>query len=374
MLRQENASKLYRYACLAIVFFVAASASFQGYYQKWHFREPGIPGGVGDRPGDNFDFAHILDGSSDRPYIYRQLIPTTVKWIDAAIPENTRSWFFRKYGIAIQRQDTTFISPVSKDPVYFVRYQIFYYLNFLFAFVAAIAMFLVCRALNFATLPSAFASVLMTLIIPYMMSNGGYYYDYPELAFLALAVWMSMRFDWWWLIPLVALGTWNKESFLLAVLSLYPLLRHRASRWSALAGAGILALTAVAVYFALRLHFAGNPGSTVLFKLQGWLTFFAHPQKFFLTEATYGIKAFKAFSPIPVALLIWTTIRGWKHLPRPVRQHAVIAAVINFPLFFLFCSPGEMRDLSLLYMVLLLLFAVNLAPQTDARLPGPTAA
>jgi hypothetical protein len=122
------------------------------------------------------------------------------------------------------------------------------------------------------------------------------------------------------------------------------------------------------------MHFASNPGSTVLFKWQTWLSFLTHPQKLFLTESTYGIKAFKAFSPIPVALLIWTAIRGWRRLPRPIRRHAIIAAAINFPLFFLFCSPGEMRDLSLLYVVLLLLFAVNLSPTSKAELPGPAAA
>lgn len=329
---------------------------------------------MGDRPGDNFDFAHILNGSSDRPYIYRQLLPASVNWIDAAIPLAARSWFLHKYGFAMQELDTTFVSPVSKEPAYLLRYQIFYYLDFFFAWVAAFAMFLVCRAVKIPTLPSAFASVLMMLAIPYMMSNGGYYYDYPELAFLALAVWMAIRFNWWWLIPVVALGAWNKESFLLVVLSLYPLLRHRTSRGNALLGTAVLALTAVAVYFALRMHFASNPGSTVLFKWQTWLSFLTHPQKLFLTESTYGIKAFKAFSPIPVALLIWTAIRGWRRLPRPIRRHAIIAAAINFPLFFLFCSPGEMRDLSLLYVVLLLLFAVNLSPTSKAELPGPAEA
>jgi len=33
-----------------------------------------------------------------------------------------------------------------------------------------------------------------------------------------------------------------------------------------------------------------------------------------------------------------------------------------------------MRDLSLLYVVLLLLFAVNLSPTSKAELPGPAAA
>ncbi len=43
-----------------------------------------------------------------------------------------------------------------------------------------------------------------------------------------------------------------------------------------------------------------------------------------------------------------------------VKLHAKIAAVINFPLFILFCTPGEMRDLSLLYLTFILIMALNL--------------
>jgi len=374
MLRQQRASKLYRSVTILIVFFIAASASFQGFYQKWHFREHGVPGGVGERAGDTYDLGHVLDGTADRPYIYRQLMPAAVNGIDAAIPQSVRNWYFRKYGFALTELDTTFVSPLSKDPVYFIRYQIFYYLDFFFAWLAACFLFLVCRAVHIPTLPGVFASVLVMLIVPYMMTNGGFYYDYPELAFLAFAVWMAIRCDWWWLIPVVALGAWNKESFVLVVLTLYPLLRHRTSRFSALLGTAVLAFTCAAVYFALRLHFAGNPGSTVLSKWPIWFAFLTHPQKFFLTESTYGIKVFKAFSPIPVALLIWTAVRGWRYLPLPIRRHGILASAINFPLFFLFCSPGEMRDLSLLYIVLLLLLAVNMSPETRIELPGHAAA
>ena len=374
MTRQKRASKLYRYACILTVLFIAASASFQGFYQKWHFREPGVPGGVGERAGDTFDFVHVLNGTADRPYVYRQLLPATVTWIDAALPQSLRNWYFDKYGYSIRELDSTFISPISKDPAYFLRYQLFYYLDFFFAWLAAFAMYRVCRAVDIPTVQSVLASVSMMLVVPFMMSNGGYYYDYPELAFLALAVWMAIKCDWWWLIPVAALGAWNKESFLLAVLSLYPILRSRTSRRNALLGTAVLALTCVAVYLHLRTIYAHNPGGTVLIKWQTWIGFMMHPGKLFLTESTYGIKIFKAFSPIPILLLVWTVIRGWPRLPVPIRRHAIIAAAINFPLFFLFCSPGEMRDLSLLYIVLLLLFAVNMSSSAVAKIPAPASA
>ena len=61
-----------------------------------------------------------------------------------------------------------------------------------------------------------------------------------------------------------------------------------------------------------------------------------------------------------MALLGFTGWLGWRRLPRIVQRHAQIAAAINLPLYFLFCSEGELRNLSFLYVVLLLLLAVNL--------------
>ena len=53
-----------------------------------------------------------------------------------------------------------------------------------------------------------------------------------------------------------------------------------------------------------------------------------------------------------------------------IRRHARIAAAINIPLYFFFCNAGEIRDLSMLFMTLLLCFGLNfesrvLAPAED---------
>jgi len=38
---------------------------------------------------------------------------------------------------------------------------------------------------------------------------------------------------------------------------------------------------------------------------------------------------------------------------RTIQRHTQIAAVINFPLFILFCGAGELRNLSFLYIAFL---------------------
>jgi hypothetical protein len=48
-----------------------------------------------------------------------------------------------------------------------------------------------------------------------------------------------------------------------------------------------------------------------------------------------------------------------RHLPTTIQQHAQIAAAINIPLYLVLSYPGELRDLSLLYITLLLAIAAN---------------
>jgi len=179
-----------------------------------------------------------------------------------------------------------------------------------------------------------------------------------------------MTFDWWWMVPLVALATWNKESFLLVTLTLYPILRCRHSRVSALVGTGCLATTCAAVYLAIRSQFTHNPGGTLLLQWQEQLKFMSHPMDLMRMEVTYGITGFRAFSVFPLALLVWIVWRGWRLLPPEIQRHGQIAAAINIPLYFVFCMPGEMRDLSMLYIVFMSLLAATFANETKEMSPS----
>jgi hypothetical protein len=172
------------------------------------------------------------------------------------------------------------------------------------------------------------------------------------------------------MLPLVALASWNKESFLLVVFTLYPILRSRHSRIGSIIGTACLSLASAAVYFVVRSHFSQNPGTTVLVQWPLQVGFLLYPRNLIDIEKTYGVLAFRPITLVPVALIVWTVRRGWPRLPVAIRHHAKMAAVINFPLFFLFCAPGELRDMSMLYIVFLSALAANLAGP-EGREPKP---
>jgi hypothetical protein len=357
MIHKAFASRLYYRLCCFVLFFLAASSSFNGYYQKWHFGEAGVSG-----EDERFSFEAMVDGTANRPWVYRQFLPACVNWLEWAAPAPVKTWLSNGHGFgADPLEDYFFDSETAANPAYSFRYLLLYVATFLSALLAVYAMYLVCRAVGSSPPTALFAPIIVILLVPYIESQGGYFYDYPELAFFALAAWIALRFDWGWIIPVAALGTWNKETFLLFVPTLYPLMRQRSSRRGASLAVGVLSLVCVAVHYPIRLSFAHNPGGAMEMHWRDQLHWLMQPwQLLFATEKTYGTRALRAFTLIPMAMLAWAVSRVWGSLPRALQRHAQIAAAINIPLYLLFCWPGEMRDLSLLYVVFLLVVASNL--------------
>jgi hypothetical protein len=357
MMQRSLASTIYFKACLFVLYFVAASASFNGFYDKWHLGEADMSG-----EDPRFNFEMMVDGTAYKPYIDRQMLPTLADWIDRGLPPSFETRLYNsQLGGPNAATDPWFDSPTAENPVYFFRYLLVYAGTFLFALLAVYAMRLVCTALEVPEPAAALAPAFVILLIPYLQSVGGFFYDYSELAFFAIAVWIALRFRWWWMVPIAALGTWNKESFLLFIPTLYPFLRRRSSRPVALPAVGGLCLVCLAVYLPIRLHFAQNPGGAVETHWRDQLRFFMDWRNLAVgTEKTYGVPMLKALTVLPMALCVWTVWRGWPHLPHMVRRHGQIAAFINLPLYVLFCWPGELRDLSMLYVVFLLVLAHDL--------------
>jgi hypothetical protein len=366
MLEKVFTSRLYYRVCTLVLFALAAAASFNGFYRQSHFSEAGIPGAWYQA-----DFQAMVNGTAYRPYVYRQMLPTIANWLDRTVPDSIKTRLYDRQGTYPNAYiNATAESPTASNKVYFFRYLFVYIAAYMFAVLAVYFMYLVCTALNLPPAVALIAPIIIILLVPFVMSGGGYFYDYPELAFLALAVWLALKFDWWWIVPVAALATWNKESFLLFIPTLYPIFRQRSSRLGSLIGVGVLCLVSLAFYYPLRLAFAHNPGSTVIFSWPDELQLLRHPKALIaLTKPIYGVPMLAGYTIIPALLFLWTALRGWRHLPSAIKRHGQIAAAINIPLYLLFVEPGKLRDLSMLYIVFLLLLAVNMKEWINSSEP-----
>ncbi len=355
-------SRIYYGAFTALIFFVAASASFFGYFQKNHFLDNGQGGDEGGT------FQEMMDGTANRPWVYRQMLPMVGNWVGSHVPDSAQDRLYNfkaADGQPLRRH--FFQSSIANDRRYFLRYVTVYIATFLFAWLATFAMYRTCTSLGIDRAIASLAAIIMILGMPYFI---GYFYDFPELALLSLACWVAIEFDWWWLIPVCALGTWNKESFLLFIPALYPFIRGHRSGKQAVIGTGALLAASLTVYLPIHMYFKNNPGGTVLFNLSRQFQPGLQISALFKHDTTYGILTLTPYNPLILGLIVWTVWRGWALLPNVAKRHARIAFAIDITLYLLFGEVGELRGLGFLYVTVLLLIAENLR-RWNGQVPAP---
>lgn len=366
----------YRWFLLCCAYVVVAAAVMNGFYTKWRLND-GHPA---------LGLAHMVEGTAHRPYVYRQFLPALANGIQALLPPATVARLSERLsdprrvssrsGLAMRYSASEALLPAVT-----LRYHLIYYLTFIALLASLFVMRRVAIQAGAGPVAATAAPALLALMVPFFLTEGGYFYDFVELLCIMSAVLLALgasRKTPVRLLALVALGavaTWNKEAFFFFTPALYPLLRRNLPRLQAAGAVAVLLLVCGCVYLALRMRYAGNPGTTVDFQLWDNLRYYADPGNWLRTESTYGVLLPRGFSMISVLAFAGIAVNGWPRLPQALRRHAQLALAINVPLFLLFCSPGEMRNLSMLYPSLLCLLALALAgwlaPERGDRMAPP---
>ena len=357
----ENAPGVARVARLILVVFVFATfaaVSFNGFYQKWGLRD-----GDGAWDGDaRYSFAAMIEGEADKPFVYRQLLPKMANGFEAALPEEAKVWMLERlngsgWWEVHSLTEKMRIAPELHDE-YLLRYYVVYYACVAFMFAALFVMREICRDLRVGEAAATIAPCLFALVFVYFMSMGGFFYDFPEVFFMALAALLAMRGRWLWLVPLTAVATYNKEVFLVFTVMLFPFLRaNMPTRNAALVVAGLVGVAGV-THLLGRIEFADNPGGS-----ESWLResilFYADPRNLFAFEVNFGVVTPRGYSLFTILAVLALFVGGWRKLPQPMQQHVLLAPAINLPLVLVFCGPGEVRNFSLCFIALLALIAQN---------------
>lgn len=338
---------------LAAVLWMAAAAGFSGFVAKWAFHD-----------GDStFGIEAILDRSAHKPFVYRQLVPMLSDAASRLTPAAL------KERVATKLHPSRFFSrvqPPSSVEAGF-RYVVVYYISFAALFASLFGLRQVALDAGAGKLAATSAAIAFALAFPYVLTRGGFFYDSVELFFLAAGFLLASRGRTWALIALAGPATLNKEAFLFFVPALYPLLRGRLSaRDSLVAVAGAL-MVAGAVNALVKAAFFDAPGGAAIFQLFDNVKVYLMPRTYFRYEYTYGLVSPKEVSILTVAVVAAVVMRGWRNCPLAIRQHALVAAAINLPLFLVFATAGELRNLSLLFVAFVVLTAMAIERRTPFR-------
>lgn len=357
-------SRLASLILITAFFWMVAAAGFSGFIGKWGMLENVQRNGI----------EAILDGTAHRPFVYRQLVPMIATFTDEIVPEHLKEPLLRSVASGEFRAPVFDITnPEARFPGLVV-----YYLTFL-SFFASLA---VLRRLVIATGGGPLAAILapagLVLAFPYLQTVGGYFYDSVELLFMSLAFLAAARGKLILFFILILPATLNKETFFFFLPALYPLFRQITSTSKALLIVGASILISGLVNITIKQFFSDAPGVPAEFHLFDNLGYYLSPQNYLHAEITYNLVGPGRLSIATLMVVSIIAIRGWQACSPTTRQHLLIAAAVNLPLFVSFAAGGELRNLSLLYVGFVILMANTIdravsKPGMATHLPARTA-
>ena len=292
--------------------------------------------------------ARQVDGTAHRPYVYRQLVPLTIRIVLATMPEN--NWARLEHSIA----EFPFVRKVRNHLTWWHKQDLAeIFLSAMINFVSLLIFAYVFRSLLvdqlngsklFFNLTVAFA--LYGLV--YVNREGVYSYDYPLLVLFTMAILLLSRGIWWAYYIVFTLGSINKETTIMLSI-LYILLYWRKHRLGLLAlhffihGViyGLIALL-------IRYIFAANSGAILEYHLLDHnLGIILNPND------VYDY-------PLMILFIVILVLRDWGDKPVLFR----LTTFIFWPIFGLTLFFGwidELRDYYEVYPAVIALASITVA-------------
>jgi hypothetical protein len=213
-------------------------------------------------PGFHYSKASLhgmVYGQADRPFVYRVLVPTMVRFLTQLVPDSARDRF-----VAATRP-TVFARmgrQIGVDPRDMVELVIATVLLFaaLYAFVLTLR-WLFSRLYRHGGRFADVVPLLALLLLPMFFCWASYLYDFPELLFFNLSFALMLQRRWGAYLAIFVLACLNKETQLFATFIFAIYFRRdfrKPAYWALLVTQGVIFLT---IKLAVNAAFRGNPGS-----------------------------------------------------------------------------------------------------------------
>ena len=342
-MKNLNFDKWIKKLMLIFLILTISAAGFCGFFVKWALRDD----------AETFGFTAMIENTAKRPFIHRQLLPVIVKSTVEVIPEDKKEKLSARL---IEKRHIEKRFAQSQIPE---KYILEYYLMVAICFLSFFAAIWILRSLLSEILNDEVAgtlgAMLFALIFPYFEVLGGYYYDILEILFMFMAAKFALRGKFIALLILAPIATWNKESFFFFLATLYPLTRlHFDEKKSA-------AITLASIFFSglaylyVREMFINNPGDAADGRFFEHMEHILEISSYFLTDSIYGVPLPSRMFFLHIIYVLFIAKISWRKLSDNWKNHIKIALVINGILYFMYVVPGELRDLSMLYISLMVL-------------------
>lgn len=339
-----------KYFLIFSVFWLVASATYSGFIAKWGLRDN----------DERLGIAKMLNETADKPFVYRQLIPTTANLIGNHVSDKFINSVSDKYSNGPIKNYATVSKLIDAPAKYKFKWLIVYWMGFAMLLGSLFILRAILSSFGVGPITSVFAPCIFSLCMPIIQTIGGYTYDYGELFFMSLALYLTLKNRYIILLSVVSLATFNKESFIFFIPTLYPFLPKSAVVSRTHIFYALQLMISVCINLWVKTIYCSNGGEAVEIWFSKNIQNYLNPFTYFRFEPSYGLLAPKGINIITVFLIFILINAAWKHLDPKVRSHCLMAFFINFPLFVVAAYTNEIRNLSFLYISLVFLIAYTI--------------
>lgn len=321
---------MYRTAYLILL--VGMSGLITGMF----LRSPGI---IGD---GRADFYHQIDGAASRPFVYRTLIPTTIRTLTAPINDETRQ-SLAEWGLNNSLVHEVFSTSAWRID-WLPEFAMASALMFLFLLAWLWSLNYLTTGIYSGNRYGIDALIFLGLLgLPPFFTATNYIYDLPALFFFTLGLALMIRRQWIAYLIVFFLASLNKETTILLtmIFVLYFFNQERMNRREYIQWLVAQLLIFAVIRIILMVTFADNPGGALRFQADFNFRLF--------TMQTYTLPEY--FTWIGLGLLVFYK---WREKPLFLRYGSTIIVPL-LGLMLLFGIITETRVFYEIYPIVLLL-------------------
>ena len=292
-------------------------------------------------------FPEMIYGTAWKPFVYRTLLPTTVRVISEIIPEDVHTYFSDKVS------SNYFFLQVLEKLKWESEFITEYLVAMVLMYLSLLGFVFVFRKLfkEIYSSPEWFIniiSIIMLFALPPMFQYYSYVYDFPTLFLFTLGLVFLKQKNWGYFLTLFFIACFNKETIILLTL-IFTIHYYNDSSISKkvytqiiLAQIFIFILVKMLLYFI----FLNNAGGFV---------------EFHLIDRNYLVFNGYLLSTYIMLLIIFLGIFSrWNEKPRFLKDSIWIAIPLIILTFFLGFFD-ELRDYYEVFPVIILLISLNIA-------------
>jgi hypothetical protein len=296
-------------------------------------------------------FPDMVYGEAHKPWVYRTLLPSTVRGISLLLPDSIKergSDLGIKFGV---------VEKLGWNADYFADYVI----ALILMFFCLIGFAFVIRALFAENYKSS--SLIRDVIpifalagIPILFKYYSYIYDFPTLFLFSLGLWLIIKKKWSYFYPVFLLGCINKETtILLSLVFLIYFFKNKMSKTKLLQHISSQFLIFAAVKSILLIAFQNNPGQFVV------MGFWMLARNINKVASLYTLPTFVSY--LVLSILI---IYRWQKKPIFLKQGLyILIPLLSFAMFFGYID--ELRGYYEVYPVVFLLIVHSLSEVLGLR-------